>query len=86
MEQENKQNIDNFKMIPVHSTNLAAIGYDEENKKLKVIFRGKNTYNSYIYSNIEKEIYNTIINSDSKGKTLRECVIKHPEKYKYIKI
>lgn len=84
MEQEN--NLNTIKMIPIHSSSVAAIGYDEKGKLLKVAFKNKTGYTNYIYSDVEKETYNNIINSDSKGKALRESIIKFPDKYKYRKI
>lgn len=75
--------VKNIKMYRVYSTNLIAIGYDAHNKILRVIFKGNS---SYIYFNVEPDIWEILNNSESKGKTLSECVIKQKEKYKYIKL
>jgi len=75
--------VDNIKMQRVFSTNLVAIGYDENKRVLRVIFKGNS---SYLYFNVEPEVYTTLIQSESKGKTLNESVIKQKEKYKYIKL
>lgn len=77
------QIVTNIKMTPVISSNIVAIGYDKENKILRVIFKGNS---SYLYFNVEEEIYNNLAQSESKGKTLNESVVRHKDKYKYIKI
>ena len=71
----------NIEMIKVFSTNVLAIGYNEEYKILKVIFKGNNIY---IYENVEPEIYQALKSSDHIGSYLSEAVIKNKEKYKYI--
>ena len=77
------QIVTNIKMTPVISSNIVALGYDKENKILRVIFKGNS---SYLYFNVEEEIYNNLAQSESKGKTLNESVVRHKDKYKYIKI
>lgn len=78
-----KEIVDNIKMQRVFSTNLVAIGYDENRKILRVIFKG-NT--SYLYFDVEPEVYNTLIHSESKGRALNESIIRQRERYKYIKL
>lgn len=75
--------VTNIKMTPVISSNIVAIGYDRENKVLRVIFKGNS---SYLYFNVEEEVYNNLAQSESKGKTLNESVVRQKDKYKYIKI
>lgn len=77
------QIVTNIKMTPVISSNIVAIGYDRENKVLRVIFKGNS---SYLYFNVEEEVYNNLAQSESKGKTLNESVVRQKDKYKYIKI
>ena len=77
------QIVTNIKMTPVISSNIVALGYDKKNKILRVIFKGNS---SYLYFNVEEEIYNNLAQSESKGKTLNESVVRHKDKYKYIKI
>lgn len=77
------QIVTNIKMTPVISSNIVALGYDKENKILRVIFKGNS---SYLYFNVEEEIYNNLAQSESKGRTLNESVVRHKDKYKYIKI
>lgn len=78
-----KEIVSNIKMQRVFSTNLVAIGYDEQKKILRVIFKGNS---SYLYFDVEPEVYNTLMQSESKGRALNESVIKQKEKYKYIKL
>lgn len=75
-----------LKMIPMYkviSSNISAIGYNPAKQVMRVIFKGNS---SYLYFNVEPEIWKYIINSESKGKALTESVIKHKDKYKYIKL
>lgn len=82
-QEEIKEIVDNIKMQRVFSTNLIAIGYNENKRVLRVIFKGNS---SYLYFGVEPEVYNTILQSESKGRSLNESVIRQREKYKYIKL
>lgn len=73
----------NIPMYNVVSSNISAIGYDKENRIMKVIFKGNHTY---VYLNVEPEIFNNIIGASSIGSALRENVTKYKDKYKYIKL
>lgn len=75
--------IKNIKMYKIASSNITALGYDENNKLLRVIFKNNS---SYIYTNVEPDIWQIIINSESKGRSLNENIVKHKEKYKYYKL
>lgn len=75
--------VKNIKMYKIASSNITALGYDENNKVLRVIFKNNS---SYIYTNVEPEIWQIIINSESKGKSLNENIVRHKEKYKYYKL
>lgn len=75
--------VNSINMVRVFSTNLIALGYNAEKKILRVIFKGNS---SYLYFNVEPDIWEIISQSESKGKTLRETVIKEKDKYKYIKL
>lgn len=82
--QENLQEIiKEIQMFKVYSTNIVALGYDESRKILRVIFKGNS---SYLYFNVEPEVWENLKNSESKGRTLSESIIKQKDKYKYIKI
>jgi hypothetical protein len=54
-----------IEMKSVISSNISAIGYDEEAKELHVSFNKSGTY---IYSNVEPKIFESFISADSKGK------------------
>lgn len=83
-DQENLQEIiKEIQMFKVYSTNIVALGYDESRKILRVIFKGNS---SYLYFNVEPEVRENLKNSESKGRTLSESIIKQKDKYKYIKI
>ena len=83
-DQENLQEIiKEIQMFKVYSTNIVALGYDESRKILRVIFKGNS---SYLYFNVEPEVWENLKNSESKGRTLSESIIKQKNKYKYIKI
>lgn len=75
--------VQNTPLLPVYSFNIQGIGYNEQSKNLRVLFKGGG---NYIYFNVEPEIYEQIKTSQSKGKTLNESVVKHKDKYKYIRI
>lgn len=75
--------VKNIKMYKIASSNITALGYDENNKVLRVIFKNNS---SYIYTNVEPEVWQIIINSKSKGKSLNENIVRHKEKYKYYKL
>lgn len=49
---------------PVSSSNIAAIGYDEDNQLLEVEFKNGSVYS---YSGVPVGEYEGFINSDSKG-------------------
>jgi len=74
--------ISQIPMYKVTSSNLEAIGYNPDKQVMRVIFKGGS---SYLYYQVEPETWNMIINSESKGKTLNESVIKQKEKYKFIR-
>jgi hypothetical protein len=83
-DQENLQEIiKEIQMFKVYSTNIVALGYNESRKILRVIFKGNS---SYLYFNVEPEVWENLKNSESKGRTLSESIIKQKDKYKYIKI
>lgn len=75
--------ITSINMIPVQSSNIVAMGYNELDKVLRVIFRGGS---SYLYYNVEPEIWELLGNSESKGKALNENIVRHKDKYRYVKI
>ena len=53
-----------MEMQPVSSSNLAAVGYDEESSTLRVEFLNGT---SYEYYNVPKEVFEDLLNAGSKG-------------------
>ncbi len=53
-----------IKRQPVESSNIAAIGYDEENKVLVVEFNNSTIYS---YLNVPENIYHDLISASSIG-------------------
>lgn len=78
-----KRIINDIPMYKIYSTNLVAIGYNKDLQILRVIFKGDS---SYLYFNVEPEIWDLLNTCESKGKTLNEAVIRQKEKYKFMKI
>jgi len=52
-------------MIPVSSSNIASVGYDETSRTLYVQFLKGSTYS---YSNVPSSVYRCLMNAPSKGK------------------
>lgn len=76
----------NIELKPVISSNIGGIGYNEEHKLLKVTFKNKTGFSTYLYENVEPNQYQDIISSQSIGKMLSESIIKHKDKHNYIKV
>ena len=55
---------DGFEMVPVVSSQLAAVGYDPEKKQLRVEFVNGNVYD---YSQVPQDIYEQLVNAPSVG-------------------
>jgi hypothetical protein len=75
-----------IELKPVNSANIAGIGYSESDNILKVAFKNKDTFSVYLYESVEPIVYDNITNAASVGKSLSELVIKHKDKYNYIKL
>lgn len=72
-------NHEKIEMIPVESSNIKAVGYDEENKVLKVEFLNGGVY---IYTNVEPYHFKNITtNVKSVGKYFIENIRKNADKY-----
>lgn len=67
-----------MQMIEVESSNIDAIGF--ENNILIVRFMSGSVYS---YSNVEPEVYESFLNSESKGKFLHQHI---KGKYEYCKL
>ena len=51
-------------MIPVSSSNLVAVGYDEISKTLLIRFRN----GTYAYSGVPQHVYESLMHAGSKGR------------------
>lgn len=58
-------NINSIKMISVESSNLDRVGYDDSTNDLYVQFKSSGLY---VYRNVPKEVYDELLNAESKGK------------------
>ncbi|HEY1189003.1 MAG TPA: KTSC domain-containing protein [Gemmata sp.] len=61
-----------LKLIPVESSMLTAIGYDEAMRELTAVFVNGNVWR---YSGVPKSVYQQLLASDSKGSFMRSLVI-----------
>ena len=68
-------------MIPVKSSHISCIGYDEAEQTLRVEF---NT-GTYDYLGVPKTVYETIMKAESKGQSLRETVLLKDYHYNRVK-
>jgi len=69
-----------MKLIPIESSNLLAVGYDDSQQELVVQFR--KTGLIYTYSDVSIDEYNTIMQSKSIGKAFIEVIVKSGKLYK----
>jgi len=70
-------------MQPVESSNIAAMGYDEEDKRLRVTFKSGATYD---YLNVEPETHAAVIGADSVGSAFHRLIRAQPATYPYLKV
>ena len=78
-----KQKLSEIKMYKVESSNIEYLGYNENLKILKVIFKNNS---SYAYFGVPQFTWNQLCTCESKGKYLTENVTRRPDLYKYIKL
>lgn len=67
-----------MKHIPVTSTMIDRVGYDEKKKILEVRFVKKGAW--YRYFDVEKEVYEALLAAESKGTLMHEQIL---ESYDY---
>ena len=67
-------------MNPVVSSNVEAIGYDPDNRKLHVRFHSGTTY---VYLDVAERVFHEFMEADSKGKYLNANV---KGQYQYAKL
>ena len=65
---------------PVDSSNLASVGYDEENEILEMEF---NHGSIYQYNDVPKEEYDSLMNADSLGSYFYHNI---RDDYEYVKL
>lgn len=75
-----------IELKPVISSNIGSMGYDPENKLLKVAFKTKTGSSVYLYEGVEQEIYDSLHQAESIGKKLNESIVRQKDKYNYIKL
>ena len=61
-----------MELIKVDSSMIYGLGYDEEQQVLEVVFKRTGVYR---YRNVPKEVYEQLMNSDSKGSYMRDLII-----------
>lgn len=57
----------------VESSLMDSLSYNEKSKTLRVHYKTSNS--TYEYSNVPKEVFEAILNADSKDKELRNQII-----------
>ena len=66
-----------FKLVPVESSMLSAIGYDDTTKELVAVY---NSGAVWRYRGVPKTVYKQLLASDSKGGYMRDLIIgQYPE-------
>ncbi len=61
-----------MELVPVESSMISAVAYDDAARDLLVIF---NTGQTYVYSNVPREVYDNLLKADSKGSYMKDFVI-----------
>ncbi len=70
-----------MKMTQVQSSNIAAVGWEDEVLEVTFIKGGK-----YRYNGVPEEIYKLLLNADSVGKAFHRYIRPKQHEYKYEKI
>src|SRR6478736_5091370 len=61
-----------MELIKVDSSMIYAFGYDEQQQVLEVVFKRTGVYR---YRNVPKEVYQQLLQADSKGSYMRDLII-----------
>jgi len=61
-----------MQMIDVESSMLSAVGYDPATQTLRALFNSGKTYD---YFEVPQEVYDQLIESDSKGHYMSDAII-----------
>lgn len=70
-------------LVPVASSDIAAIGYDPDTGELQVQFRNNRIYS---YPNITPDWYDGFLQAPSKGSYFAQTIRKNPQIYSYQRI
>ncbi len=69
-----------MKRVPVSSSNLSSVGYDESNQVLEIEFHGGRVYQ---YFDVPKRIHQELMSANSHGKYFHRNI---EDKYRYNQI
>ena len=61
-----------MELINVDSSMISALGYDEQEQVLEVVFKPGGVYR---YRDVPKEVYQELLDADSKGSYMRDMII-----------
>ncbi|GAK47726.1 hypothetical protein LOSG293_110420 [Secundilactobacillus oryzae JCM 18671] len=64
-----------MELISVVSSDLSAIGYDEYNQQLEIVF---NSGGTYLYSGVPSSVYEGLLNAGSKGRYFHAFIKGYP--------
>ncbi|MBN1200573.1 MAG: KTSC domain-containing protein [Anaerolineae bacterium] len=59
-------------LIPVESSMISAVAYEADKRLLYVVFNGGKTYT---YHDVPPDVYEGLLNADSKGSYMRAYII-----------
>lgn len=82
-----------FTMLSVESSQIAAVGYDPDNERLRVQFHPNKTQramsepgSTYEYSRITDSVWRALIAAESKGSYFIATIKRHPDLFPYAKL
>lgn len=61
-----------MQLTTVESSMIHAIGYDKEKRVLEIVFNSGRTYQ---YADVPPEVYESLLNADSKGQYFRANIL-----------
>jgi hypothetical protein len=61
-----------MELIKVDSSMISAVGYDEQQQVLEVVFKPTGVYR---YRDVPKEVYQQLLEAGSKGSYMRDLII-----------
>lgn len=70
-------------LVPVASSDIAAMGYDSSSTELQIQFT---TGRIYSYTNVPPDLYTDFVNAPSKGSFFAQFIKKFPTLYPYKRI